>query len=111
MSIFLRPARPRALIADVKRVWSASTRRYKLVFGAAALFVTSLIVTAFVVESRWGVLPEGPQIVYASDWPATRTDAEIRKQQWIDAAERRKANEARRLQWKKLDDALTRHGF
>jgi hypothetical protein len=111
MSIFLRPARPSALIADVKRIWGSSTGRYKLVFGAAALAITSLIVTGFVVESRWGVLPEGPQIVYAEDFPANRTDAEIRQQQWVDAAERRKANEARRLQWKKLDDALTSHGF
>jgi hypothetical protein len=111
MSIFPRPARPQTLIADVKRIWRASTRRYKLVFGAAAIGMTSLVITGFVLESRWGVLPEGPQIVYASDWTLNRTDDEIRKQQWADAAEKRKAGEAQRLQWKKLDDELTRHGF
>ncbi len=111
MSIFPRPARPRALIADVKRIWGASTRRYKLVFGAVAIGMTSLMITGFVLESRWGVMPEGPQIVYASDWTLDRSDDEIRKQQWADAAEKRKADEARRLQWKKLDDMLTSHGF
>ena len=111
MSIFPRPARPHILIADVKRVWRSSTSRYKLVFGAIAIGITSIIVTGFVLESRWGVLPEGPQLVYAEDFPANRTDAEIRQQQWIDAAERRKAVDARRREFKKLDDALTSHGF
>lgn len=111
MSIFPRPARPQTLIADAKRLWKNSTRRYKLVFGAAAIGMTSLVITGFILESRWGVMPEGPQVVYASDWSLNRTDEEIRKQQWIDAAEKRKADEARRAQWKKLDDALTRHGL
>ena len=111
MSIFPRPARPQTLIADVKRIWRASTRRYKLVFGAAAIGMTSLVITGFVLESRWGVLPEGPQIVYASDWTLKRTDAEIRKQQWVDAAEKRKARDAQQLKWKNLVDEMTWHGF
>lgn len=111
MTIFPRPARPRALIADVKRIWSGSTNRYKLVFGAIAIGMTSLIVTAFILESRWGVLPEGPQLIYASDWPASRTDAEIKTQQRADAVEKRKLDEERRRQWKKLDDQLSRYGL
>lgn len=111
MSIFLRPARPKALIADVKRLWRSSTHRYKLVFGALAIGVTSLIVTGFVLESRWGVLPEGPQIVYAEDFPINRTDAQIREDQWAAARARRAAADERQRQWKKIDDALSRHGF
>ncbi|HWI85295.1 MAG TPA: hypothetical protein VNT42_03075 [Sphingomonas sp.] len=111
MAVFPRPARPRALIADIQRLWAGSTRRYKLVFGAAAIGITSLIVTGFVIESRWGIMPEGPEVTYASDWPATRTDAEIKAQQRVDAIERRKFADERRRQFKKLDDALTRHGF
>lgn len=111
MSAFPRPARPRAILADVKRMWATSTRRYKLVFGAAAIAVTSLIITGFILESRWGVMPEGPQIVYASDWPATRSDAEIKDQQRIDAMERRKFADDRRRQWQKLDHSLDRLGF
>jgi len=111
MTIFPRPARPRALIADVKRIWNSSTNRYKLVFGAIAIGMTSLIVTGFILESRWGVLPEGPQLIYASDWPASRTDAEIKAQQRADAIEKRKFDEERRRQWKKLDDQLSRYGL
>ena len=111
MSIYPRPVKPRVLIADVKRVWLSSTSRYKLVFGAIAIGITSIIITGFILESRWGVLPEGPQIVYAEDFPANRTDAQIKQQQWADAAERRKAIEERRREFKKLDDALTSHGF
>lgn len=111
MSIFLRPARPKALIEDVKRVWRSSTSRYKLVFGAAALGVTSIIMTGFVLESRWGVLPERPQLIYAEDFPANRTDAQIKQDQWADARERRAAAEERRREWKKIDDALSSYGF
>jgi len=111
MAIFPRPARPRALIADAKRIWSSSTNRYKLVFGALAIGMTSIVITGFILESRWGVLPEGPQLIYANDWPAARTDAEIKAQQRVDAVEKRKWDEERRRQWKKLDDELARHGL
>ena len=111
MAIFPRPARPKALIADIRRVWFGSTPRYKLVFGAAAIGITSLIVTGFVVESRWGVLPEGPQIIYAEDFAANRTDAQIQEDQWADARARRAAAEERQREWKKVDDALSSHGL
>ena len=111
MSIFLRPARPKALIADVRRVWRSSTNRYKLVFGALAIGVTSIIVTGFVLESRWGVLPEGPQLIYAEDFPVNRTDAQIKEDQRADARARREAADERRREWKKVDDALSSHGF
>jgi hypothetical protein len=111
MAIFLRPAKPKVLIADVKRLWRGSTSRYKLVFGALALAITSTIVTGFIVESRWGVLPEGPQMIYAEDYPADRTDAQIKADQRKDAMARREAADERRREWKKIDDALSSHGF
>lgn len=111
MAIFPRPAKPRILLADLQRLWRSSTTRYKLVFGALAVGVTSFIVTLFIVESNSIVPPDGPAIIYAADWPASRTDAEIRQQQWKDAAERREAMEARRREFKKIDDALTSYGF
>ena len=111
MAFFPRPAAPRAIIADAKRLWMASTRRYKLVFGAAAIGVTSLLITIFILESRWGVMPEGPQLVYAADWPVTRTDAQIKDQQHVDAVERRKLADERRRQWQKVDKSLDRLGF
>jgi hypothetical protein len=106
MSVFPRPARPSAVIADAKRIWATGDRRYKLIFGALAIGMTSLVITGFILESRSGVLPKGPQLIYASDWPATRTDAEIKTQQRIDAMERRKYREERQRQWEKVDRQL-----
>jgi hypothetical protein len=111
MSMFPRPARPEALLADVRRMWHASTRRYKLVFGALAITMTSLIITGFVLESRWGIAPEGPQIVYASDWHADRSDSEIQAQQKIDQRAAHAAKEERRRQWQKLDGDLKKLGL
>ena len=74
MRIFLRPARPRVLIADIKRIWNGSTSRYKLVFGALSLGITSMIVTGFILQTRWDAMPTGPQLIYAANFPADRTD-------------------------------------
>ena len=111
MAYFPRPARPRTLIADVKRLWTNSTTRYKLVFGAASIAMVSIIITGFVIESRWGVLPEGPEVLYVSDWPATRTDAEIKAQQHIDAVAKRKFDDERRRSFQRLDDSMKKYGL
>jgi hypothetical protein len=73
--------------------------------------MTSLVITGFILESRSGVLPKGPQIVYAEDFAANRTDDQIRADQRKDAAERREAADERRRQWKKVDDSLSKYGF
>ena len=111
MAIFPRPARPKALIADIKRVWNSSTGRYKLFFGALAIGITSMIVTGFIVQTRWDAMPKGPQLVYAEDFPANRTDAQIQKDQWEDARKRREAADERRRQWQKIQNELSRFGF
>jgi len=111
MRIFLRPARPKVLIADIKRVWNSSTSRYKLVFGALSLGITSMIMTGVILQTRWDAMPKGPQLIYAEDFPANRTDAQIKQDQWAAARERRVAADERRRQWKKIQDALSKYGF
>jgi len=111
MAIFPRPVHPRTLIADVRRVWRSSTSRYKLVFGAISIAVTSLIVTGFILDSRWLGTSSGPTVIYAEDFPANRTDEQIKQDQWAVARERRAAAEERRRQWKRLDNVLSRYGF
>jgi hypothetical protein len=111
MAFFPRPARPHVLIADIKRVWRSSTGRYKLVFGTVSVAITSLVVTGFLFEKPGGLPPKGPEIIYAADYPATRTDQQIREDQWADARERRAEAEERRRQWKKLNDVMKRFGF
>ena len=111
MRIFLRPARPRELIADIKRVWKGSTSRYKLVFGALSLGITSMIMTGVILQTRWDAMPKGPQLIYAEDFPANRTDAQIQKDQWEDARKRRELADERRRQWQKVQAALSKFGI
>jgi hypothetical protein len=109
MAYFPRPARPKALLADFKAMFAAN-RRHKLIFGAMAIGMTSLIVTGFILEARNGILP-GASTIYVSDWSATRTDAEIVKQQKIDQKDVEAYKAERRRQFKKVDEAMTRWGF
>ena len=110
MAILPPLSRPSVVLKDM-RIFLSGTPRYKLVFATLAVAVTSLIVTGMIIESWWGVEPEGIQIVYAQDFPANRTDAEIVAQQKIDQAIVDKQRAERRAQFKKLDDAMTRHGL
>ncbi len=110
MAILPPLARPSVLIRDM-RIFLTGYRRYRLVFAALAVGVTSLLVTMMIIESWWGVEPEGQQIVYAEDFQATRTDAQIIAQQKIDQAARDKAKAERRRQFQKLDDDMTRLGL
>ncbi len=105
MGYYPKPASPRAFLADL-RAYLADQGRFRLVGAAIAVGMTSLIVTGFIVESRWGVEPEGPQIVYAADWKTTRTDAEIVAQQKIDQKAAHEAKAARRAEFQKLADAF-----
>ncbi|QJU56731.1 hypothetical protein HL653_02070 [Sphingomonas sp. AP4-R1] len=109
MAYFPRPAKPKALLADLKGMLAAN-RRHKLVFGAMAIGMTSLIITGFILEARNGVMP-GASTIYAADWSENRTDAEIVKQQKIDQKEVNAAKAERRRQFQKVDDAMTRWGF
>ncbi|UAK24814.1 hypothetical protein [Sphingomonas nostoxanthinifaciens] len=106
-----RPVRPSILFADLRRALGEGDRRHKLFFGALSIGITSLIVTAFVVESRWGVMPEGEQISYVADWHNDRTDAEIAAQQKIDQAALDKQREEKRRAWQRVDRQLTSVGL
>ena len=105
MAILPRPSSPRVLLRDL-RMFMDGDRRHKLLFAALSVGITSLWVTGFIVESWWGVLPEGQQIVYAASWSNTRTDAEIIAQQKIDQKAREQAQAAKRAQFQKVAKQL-----
>jgi hypothetical protein len=109
MAYFPRPAKPKALLADLKGMFAVN-RRHKLLFGAMAIGMTSLIITGFILESRNGILP-GASTIYAADWSENRTDAEIIVQQKIDQKELDAAKAEKRRQFQKVDDAMTRWGL
>ena len=110
MAILPPIARPRDLLRDM-RIFLAGDRRHKLVFATLAVGVTSLIVTALIVESWYGIQPEGQQITYAENFLNSRTDAEIIAQQKIDQKARDKAAAEKRAAFRRLDQKLEKYGF
>ncbi|KPF73691.1 hypothetical protein IP88_08470 [alpha proteobacterium AAP81b] len=48
-------------------------RRRRLKVGGLALLITSIIVVAFLVESRWGYSPVTVKLIYVQNWKGDRT--------------------------------------
>lgn len=99
------------------RLFLASRETYELGFLALAITITGFLIYAFERDST--VPPVYHRdIIYVQQWRADRTDDEIRAQQKIDAplkakrlAEEKAEQEARRAQFKKVDDAMARWGM
>ena len=99
-----RPASPRALWADL-RAFTKQRSRAQWVAAFFAIVMPVVIVVGFYYDAQTNILP-GEQIVYVENWPANRTDAEIKAQQKIDQAEKEKAQKARQERFKRLEDRL-----
>ena len=99
------------------RVFLAGREPYELIFLVAAMAITTFFIYAFAKDSA--VEPTYKRdIVYVEQWPESRTDAQIRAQQAIDApikakrlAEDKAAREAKQASFKRLDDKLSRWGL
>ena len=99
------------------RGFLASRQPYELGFLALAMLITGFFIYAFAHDSS--VQPAyKPDIVYVEQWPLSRTDAEIRAQQKVDAvakterlAEQRRRDEERQASFKRLDDSLKKYGL
>ena len=99
------------------RLFLSTREPYEFGFLALAMGITGFLIFAFYRDST--VAPTYKRdIIYVEQWRATRTDAEIRAQQAIDApikakalAERKAAEDRRRAEFKQLDDQLTRWGI
>lgn len=99
------------------RLFLATRERYEFVFLALAMAITGFLIYAFYRDST---IPREYRrdIVYVEQWPADRTDAQIRAQQAIDGpirakqlAEQQAARERRQAEFKKVDDQLTKWGI
>ena len=100
---------PRAAFADLRAFMRQRSREQRI--GAAlAVLSTMIIVIIFFADSNINTTPP-PQIIYAEQWRADRTDAEIIAQQKIDQAEREKAQREKQRQFQKLDRKLDEMGF
>ena len=100
MSWFPKPSSPRAAISDLVTFIRHSSREQRI--GAAlALLATGIIVFEFLIDSRFGAVPD-PQPVYVELYPSNRTDAEIIADQKKDQAKKEAAQKAQQEDYKKL---------
>ena len=104
MSWFPKPVGPRAAFADL-RAFMRQRGREKVIGGALAILVTTIIVIEFLVDSKINTAPP-PTVVYVDSWRADRTDAEIVAQQKIDQAKRDAAAKEKQRQFQKLEKQL-----
>ncbi|WP_151953826.1 hypothetical protein [Sphingomonas sp. EC-HK361] len=100
------------------RLFLSQREKYELWFGILAVSLTLLLLIGFLHDSRMEAPAYDPEIIYVQQWPANRTDAEIRAQQKIDQAKKDErqaiidAREAKsRAALKRLDEQLDRMGI
>ena len=75
---------------------AAEIRRHRWIVGGLSALMTVIVMTAFLLESRWGYLPPDPELIYMQSWRAdrSRADAVAATQQAV-AAREAKLAEAR----------------
>jgi len=99
-----RPASPRALWADARSFFRQRSR-HQVIAACLAVAMPIIIVVGFYFDGKTN-LTLGEQIVYVENWPATRTDAEIKAQQKIDQARKEQEQAERQRQFKELEKRL-----
>ena len=104
-----RPSSPSALWADLK-AFSAERSPYKWGAAAVAVIMPVAIVIVFTIDGRTNITPPA-QIIYVEQWPANRTDAEIKAQQAKDKARTDALKKERQRQFQKVDKDLERLGI
>jgi hypothetical protein len=111
MAIFPRPVSPRRAIRDL-RVFLAQRERHELVFAFLSVMITTLLIAGFYVDSRFEK-PWKRDIQYFENWPANRSDADIRarlaedlKLDKVKKAELEKKRQERMQQFQRLDKKM-----
>jgi len=104
MSWFPRPVSPSAAFADF-RAFLRHREREHWIGAALAVLVTIIIIIEFLVDSKINTAPPA-QIIYAEQWRADRTDAEIMADQKKHQAAREAAQKEKQRQFQKLEKQL-----
>ncbi|WP_374944903.1 hypothetical protein [Sphingomonas sp.] len=99
------------------RFFLSQRQPYELGFLVLAMAITGFFVYAFYSDSSIEPVYKR-DIVYVEQWPADRTDAQIRAQQKIDEpirqrelAEQKQADDERRASFRRLDKKLEGWGL
>ena len=104
-----RPARPSAAWADL-RAFMRDRPRHQWVAGTLALIIPMAVLLGFYVESYVQAQPR-PQIIYVNNWPADRSDDEIRAKQEADVARQEAIQAERQRQFRRLEKQAERLGI
>jgi hypothetical protein len=101
-----KPPSPRRFVAGFRDLgFFLKTRtRTDYVIAAIAASMTIFIIFAFWHDSRFEA---EPQIIYVHDWPANRTDDQIRADQKKDRIEREQAEAYRKAEFQKMQKATS----
>lgn len=103
MAVFPRPSTPRAAWADFK-AFLRGQERYKILLALVSIMMPAIIVLGFYVDSKTD--PPKAQIIYVQNWPASRTDAEIERQNIADQKILDAQRRAKQAEFKRLADKL-----
>jgi Na+-transporting methylmalonyl-CoA/oxaloacetate decarboxylase gamma subunit len=104
MSWMPRPVSPRAAFADF-RAFLRHREREHWIGAVLAVLVTLIIVIEFIVDAKINTAPP-PQIIYAEEWRADRTDEQIVADQKKHQAARDAARKEKQRQFQKLEKQL-----
>ncbi|QNM82139.1 hypothetical protein H8M03_08885 [Sphingomonas sabuli] len=104
MSWFPRPVGPRAAFADLAAFMRQRSRE-QVIGAALALLATIILVILFMVDSQINTAPPA-QIIYAENWRADRTDAEIIADQKKDQEIKREYQAKKRAEFQQLQNSL-----
>jgi hypothetical protein len=95
---------PRAALKDLAAFLRQRSREQVLGMTMAVL-VTIIIVIVFLVDSKINTAPH-EEVIFVENYKADRTDADIIRDQKKASEERRKAEEARKQEFQKLEKQL-----
>jgi uncharacterized membrane protein len=101
MAILPPTVGPRAALRDLTAFLRQRSRE-QVIAATLAVLVTVIIVIIFFVDSKINTAPP-PQVIFVENYPANRTDAQIRADQQKASEDRKKAEEARRKEFQKLE--------
>ncbi|HEU0311362.1 MAG TPA: hypothetical protein VFR36_09115 [Sphingomicrobium sp.] len=104
MAILPPTVGPRAALRDLAAFMRQRSQE-QIIGASLAVLVTVIIVIIFFVDSKINTAPP-PQIIYVENYGPDRTDADIIADQKKASEERRKAEEARRQEFQKLQKQL-----
>jgi hypothetical protein len=95
---------PRAALRDLAAFMRQRSRE-QVIGAMLSVLVTIIILIVFFVDSKINTAPE-PTVVFVEDFPANRTDEQIKAEQAIDSRKRREAELARQREFQKLENKL-----